>query len=777
MGGGRGAVELPGGEPLAPGIRRAIVLLSSALILAVLAVSVAAYALVGSPSDGRGQLEATVDAVATESKAVTDRFLEVAQTSAGIVARVAPRDEVEAALDADVRQLLETVVAENRDVDGAFVGWSDGSFLYATRSLAETPDGYRVKQITTSPTRVVTEWQLAADFSEIGETTLIDDDFDPRSRPWYNGGLTRDVGWTATYEFASSGEPGITHFRAVLDGAGVAAVVGIDMRLSRVEAFLSERASGDDGVAAMVSPDGQVISGQRPPSREMLQLIGDDVTRVGGVSITDGDPLRVTTVRPLDSDWSLLVSATADDFGGRFADQARRVRAILPLLGLVLGGLIAWAAAVAANRVARLQRRANEDVQTGLANRSYYRRRLWRRLCTPIGPRHFVVAIAEVSRASLDAGPNGETPLLDKSVQMVQGLADRHRDSLVGRYGDRELAFFLGEAGPAVDRELRALVQHNSGIDQVGYVQASRDDIAGLTLDEVLRNAERALREARTSNQPVVLYDASIDEQFEEDRARRAVLERAIENNEFSVHFQPEVDLGTRDIIGAEALLRWEPVAGHCVPASTFIGDLERFDLLVQLGDLIVSETAALAASINRDDFGYRVNFAAEQLGDETFELLRDAHSKTRGSWCIEITERTMIQLTEPVLANLASLADEGIEVALDDFGTGYSSLAQLERLPLTVLKLDRSFVAASNSERSRQMIALIAQIAGTFDLDLVAEGIEVEEQACTLFELGYTRAQGWLFGRAMARPAFLWSLERESSREMPARGTSAQPQ
>ena len=767
MRGGLGAQGLPDGEPLAPGIRRAIVLLSSTLILAVLATSVAAYVLVGSPSDGRGQLEATVDAVATESKAVTDRFLEVAQTSAGIVARVTPGDQGGEARSPSVRQLLETVVAENREVDGAFVGWPDGSFLYVTRSLAEAPDGYRVKQIVTSPRRVATEWQIASDFSELAETNLSDDEFDPRSRPWYRSALTQDIGWTATYEFASSGEPGITHFRTVVEETGIAAVVGIDMQLVRVETFLSERAPGDDGIAAMVSPDGRVISGQRPPTSEMLELLGDQVTRID--ESTDGEgPLRVTTVRPLDSDWSLLVSATADDFGGRVADQARRVRGVLPLLGLVLAGLIAWAATAAANRVARLQRRANEDPQTGLANRSYYRRRLWRRLFTPVGPPDFVVAIAEVSRAALDTGPKGETPQLTGCVEAVQALTDAHRDGLVGRSGDRELGFFLGSAGRSVHRELRSLVQHTSGIDQVGYVEASREAIEGTTIDDVLRNAERALREARMTNQPVVRYDAILDEQFGQDRARRDVLARAIKNNEFCVHFQPEVDLGTREIIGAEALLRWQPGSGQCVPASAFIGDLERFDLLRQLGDLIVSETAALAASIDRDDFGYRVNFAAEQLGDDTFEVLRDAHRKTRGTWCIEITERTMIQLTEPVLANLASLAAEGIEVALDDFGTGYSSLAELERLPLTVLKLDRSFVSSSTNERSREMIALIAQIAGTFDLDLVAEGIEVEEQAATLFELGYGRAQGWLFGHAMPRSSFLWSLEREASRAMP---------
>ncbi len=118
-----------------------------------------------------------------------------------------------------------------------------------------------------------------------------------------------------------------------------------------------------------------------------------------------------------------------------------------------------------------------------------------------------------------------------------------------------------------------------------------------------------------------------------------------------------------------------------------------------------------------------------------------------------------MIQLDEGTLEGLRSLVSSGIDVALDDFGTGHSSLSELERLPLTVLKLDRSFVANVEQERSRRVIELIAQIAATFELDLVAEGIEREEHASLLRSLGYRRAQGWLYGAALPRADFVWSL------------------
>jgi diguanylate cyclase (GGDEF)-like protein/PAS domain S-box-containing protein len=248
------------------------------------------------------------------------------------------------------------------------------------------------------------------------------------------------------------------------------------------------------------------------------------------------------------------------------------------------------------------------------------------------------------------------------------------------------------------------------------------------------------------------------------DNAVRAMrveqeLQRALEQGELRLRYQPSVDLASGQVIGAEALVRWEhPQRGLIVPDS-FLGVAEETGLIVPLGSWVVGETCRQLAEWQTRpetaELRVSVNLSARELTHPdvvttVLNCVRESGIDPR-SLAIEVTESTAMADGDTGFRALRDLSAEGIRVAIDDFGTGYSSMEQLRRMPVDIVKVDRSFVSGMASDSTdREIVAAVVGMARALNLSVVAEGIETREQAEALRELGCDIGQGFLFAKAV---------------------------
>jgi EAL domain-containing protein (putative c-di-GMP-specific phosphodiesterase class I) len=241
----------------------------------------------------------------------------------------------------------------------------------------------------------------------------------------------------------------------------------------------------------------------------------------------------------------------------------------------------------------------------------------------------------------------------------------------------------------------------------------------------------------------------------------RLMMERdlhyAMERGELSMQMQPKFAASTRTLIGLEALMRWSH-RGQMQSPARFIPIAERNGLIVPMGEWAIDQACAMIGALaraGRSDCRVSVNLSAQQLSDgrlpELIEAALARHGVPAERLEVELTESGLMHDPELALAVLRAIRALGVGLAIDDFGTGYSSLAYLTRLPLTTLKIDRSFVQDAHlSERSRAVASAIVGLAVNLRLEVIAEGVETEAQRDALIALGCDHQQGYLFGRAM---------------------------
>jgi len=239
---------------------------------------------------------------------------------------------------------------------------------------------------------------------------------------------------------------------------------------------------------------------------------------------------------------------------------------------------------------------------------------------------------------------------------------------------------------------------------------------------------------------------------------RKSDLRRALDNREFVLYYQPEIELATRRIAGLEALIRWRHPERGIIAPNDFIPLAEESGLILPIGDWGISEACRQIQKWSRDNpeqAAPRVcvnlsarQFAREGLADHVEALLRQSGVSSR-LLGLEMTESSIIPDEGTALEVLSSLRRLGVSLLMDDFGTGYSSLNHLQSLPFDVLKIDRSFVLRMiDGEQPLQIVRTIVELARVLGMDVVAEGIETREQYETLRELGCRYGQGYLFSR-----------------------------
>jgi EAL domain-containing protein (putative c-di-GMP-specific phosphodiesterase class I) len=278
--------------------------------------------------------------------------------------------------------------------------------------------------------------------------------------------------------------------------------------------------------------------------------------------------------------------------------------------------------------------------------------------------------------------------------------------------------------------------------------------------------AELALDAIKQRGGGALLFNEQMEELLAQKWLNRGEIERALANDEFALHYQPTFDMATRDIVGAEGLIRWHhPVRGLVMPAE-FIDFAERNGLIraitVWVFERLIRDLLSTASLPDR--VRCYINTPAQQVDDPAFaamvrEQLR-AQPQLARHIGFEITETGVMLNVRGSIAALQSFRDDGISISIDDFGTGFSSLSYLKHLPADVIKIDQSFVAGIPHDVKDMTLAdTFIWLANAFHFVTLAEGIETEEQAVWLTEHGCKMGQGFLVARAMPFADFVAML------------------
>ncbi|WP_439385788.1 sensor domain-containing protein [Amycolatopsis lexingtonensis] len=344
------------------------------------------------------------------------------------------------------------------------------------------------------------------------------------------------------------------------------------------------------------------------------------------------------------------------------------------------------------------------------------------------------------------------------------------REDLVGRLGGDEFVVVTGEV--TEHAEVRALAEHLRAAlaEPIGVLgrQLHLDASIGVVLvggadgrsaEDLLRDADVAMYQAKTLGRGRHhFFDVGLRERMQRRLRMEQDLRDAVHDGQLWPAYQPVVDLRTGEMVAVEALLRWTHPRQGAISPSEFIPLAEESDLINVIGKAMLRATTRELAARRTGglDLTLKVNLSARQLDDpHLVPAVQDALASTglpAAALCLEVTESALMRDQEAAAEVLASLRSLGVLLAIDDFGTGYSSLAQLRRLTLDTLKIDRSFITGiAESRDAAAIVTSIIAMAHAVDLTVIAEGVESAEQVDLLRSLGCDQAQGYHLGRPVA--------------------------
>jgi diguanylate cyclase (GGDEF)-like protein len=443
--------------------------------------------------------------------------------------------------------------------------------------------------------------------------------------------------------------------------------------------------------------------------------------------------------------------------------------AVLGLLLLVLSTGRRRALALVLEKTRELSHQALHDTLTGLPNRGLVLDRAEQALAraarqpgTMAGA--LFIDIDGFKHVNDNLGHAAGDRLLRIVGERLQNTV-REQDT-VGRLGGDEFVVLVesspGEAtldvlADRLTEVLREPIELEDG-RKIFSVTASIGVAAGqyTTPDDLLRDADLALYAAKAAGKDrYALFDPSLYEGVEGRLALESDLSEAVDSEQFFLLYQPIFDLSSTRIVAVEALIRWRHPTRGVVAPNSFIPLAEETGLIAPIGRWVLGEACRQAATwvAHGVGVGMAVNVSAYQLGRSDFaDDVRRALQESDlapPSLTLEITETTLMRDVAAACERLKEIGALGVRVAIDDFGTGYASLSHLQRMPVDVLKIDRSFVAAlHDGEQSGELLQAIVGVGQALSLAVVAEGVEDSRQMAMLEAMGCQMAQGFLLGR-----------------------------
>jgi diguanylate cyclase (GGDEF)-like protein/PAS domain S-box-containing protein len=431
-----------------------------------------------------------------------------------------------------------------------------------------------------------------------------------------------------------------------------------------------------------------------------------------------------------------------------------------------------------------LEHQANHDALTGLANRNLLKDRLQQSLALAHRyERPFSLAFIDLDNFKLINDSLGH----DIGDRLLKIVAERlvtcvREGDTVARLGGDEFVLLVTEQGRddsvyRIVQRVMAAISQPFVIDKREFKVTCSVGVAtfphdGEDPDTLLRNADTAMYRAKDLGRNTFqLYSSEMNANFGERLTLETDLWKALERDEFVLHYQPKVDLKTGRIIGMEALLRWQHPVSGMVPPGKFIPVAEESSLIVQIGNWVIHEACRQNKAWQDDGLRYvpiAVNISARQLQDRNLvETVRAALESTRlraEHLEIELTESAVMLNADETINTMAVLRGMDVRISLDDFGTGYSSLSYLKRFPVTGLKIDQSFVRdIAYDPDDAAIVRAIVAVAQELMLDVTAEGVETVEQLEFLKAHGCGEAQGYYFARPVPASEMQALLERGS--------------
>ena len=432
----------------------------------------------------------------------------------------------------------------------------------------------------------------------------------------------------------------------------------------------------------------------------------------------------------------------------------------------------------------RIETLASTDVLTGVANRS----QLMLALADAIGRTQrrggslglIVLDLDRFKQINDSLGQAGADQVLLACADRIRAIA--RQGDVVARIGGDQFALVLndadGAAAEAAARRLLAAVSQTCTVDGLSFTLTCS---LGLALhpqdasdgEQLIRHAESAMRRAKQGGRAGFRFhqaqqDADMRQRMQLDHAMR----QALASQQFRLHYQPQIDLQSGAVVGAEALIRWrDPVLGEVSPGQ-FIPVAEDTGFIIAIGDWVLVQAVGQAARWRADglQLSVSINVSALQFQQDDFIDRVDAvlrqHQLPGALLELELTESILVHDADAALVRLSRLAGLGVRLAIDDFGTGYSSLAYLKRFPIERLKIDRSFVKGVPGDDSDcAIVRAVVQLAQALGLKVIAEGVETEPQRAFLQQLGCDEFQGFLYAPALDAGSFEQRLRGGRSR------------
>jgi diguanylate cyclase (GGDEF)-like protein/PAS domain S-box-containing protein len=424
----------------------------------------------------------------------------------------------------------------------------------------------------------------------------------------------------------------------------------------------------------------------------------------------------------------------------------------------------------------RLDYFAYYDVLTGLANRNLFLERTAQYIRSALGSRRklalYLIDLERFKNINDSLGrPAGDALLRQVAEWLTLNVGDAN---LLARVGADHFAIVLpdikraGSIARLLEKTMQSFLAHPFHLNDAVFRISAKVGVAlfpddGADADTLFRNAESALKKAKASGERYLSYAQKMTASVAGRLTLENQLRLALERNEFVLHYQPKVNLASGKLAGAEALLRWNDPRTGLVPPGRFIPILEETGLIYEVGRWALNEAIEDYARWRRN--GLRavriaVNVSPRQLRHRGFlAQIKQAigiDPQAAAGLELEITESVIMEDVRFSIASLRAIRALGVSIAVDDFGTGFSSLSYLARLPVNTLKIDRSFVIdMAVGPEGLALVSTIINLAHSLKLNVVAEGVETQEQSRLLRLLDCDEMQGYLFSKPLPRELF----------------------